>query len=385
MSDTDPQQGPLTLLSRLGEQHENAADFAYQHIVSRIREARESVEVHMYVWRSDAVGHWVGESLLEAAERGVKIKIIKDRGAVLFESQESNRKSFFCTPRNHFERLLQRGIGFTFLDSYREDDWDDDLGGKLIKHPNVEFCWVTCTHTKYYCIDERYLITGSLNLEERHRGYHDMMVEVSGEEPIRQFRCVQKGLRHDVGEGNRLGLSVLFNDPLRSNFMIKPTVLELINSARSCIYIEVAYLGDGDVTAALIDAGRRGVRLSILFSEKSNVGNEVNYTVLQELMKRVHVANIDVKLSSKMIHSKLMIIDHSKVLVGSANFSIFSMQRAGELCLLTDDQELVLQVEGVIGERWQMGNPFVCMEGLPRFSSWLASLQQWHQRLSRHQ
>ena len=32
----------------------------------------------MYVWRSDEAGNRVGEAVLEAAERGVKIKIIKE-------------------------------------------------------------------------------------------------------------------------------------------------------------------------------------------------------------------------------------------------------------------------------------------------------------------
>ena len=52
----------------------------------------------MYVWRSDVIGNAIGEALLAAAERGVRIRILKDTGAFLYERSEMNRKSFFNKP-----------------------------------------------------------------------------------------------------------------------------------------------------------------------------------------------------------------------------------------------------------------------------------------------
>lgn len=376
----------LTLLSRVGEQSGDAADMAYQHILHRIKDAQVSVEVFMYVWRADAVGHLMGRVIIEAADRGVKVKIFKDRGALLFESQESNRKPFFRTPCSRLKRIVQRGVGMTFPQSYIEDDWNQDLGDRLIDHPNVEFLWVSPTHTKYYCIDEIYLITGSLNLEDRHRGYHDVMVEVAGARAVQHFRRDEQGVSQS-GDGScqlaEGSLQVLCNDPQRKHFAIKPAVLGLIKKAQVSIHIEMAYVGDEEVTGALIDAGQRGVRLSILFSAKSNIGNDVNFYVLRQLMQQ---ADIDVRLSSKMIHSKVMVVDDEKVLMGSANFSIFSMQRAGEMSLLIDrDMEFIRQINAVLSERWELGVGIEHDRELPKFWRTLAVLQQWHQRTSNHQ
>jgi cardiolipin synthase len=383
MKGADPLIPSLTLLSQVGAQDGDAAEMPYQHIIKRIRQAQQSVEVHMYVWRDDRVGNWVGQALYEAAERGVKVKIFKDSGAVLFESQESNRKPFFETPRDWGKRLMQWGIGFTFPNSRVRDDWGQDLGRKLRQHPHVELVWVAPTHTKYYCIDERYLITGSLNLEDRHRGYHDVMVELSGETSIQHFRQTQnnseklKGVI--VGQGR---LHVLWNEPEREKFLIKSTVLRLIHNAQKTIHLEMAYVGDDEVTQALIDAGNRGVEIRILFSKKSNIGNDVNYHVLQHLMK---MAPVSVRLSSKMIHSKIMVVDENSILLGSANFSVFSMQRAGELCLLSegviDFNRVVLDI---LNERWSSGVQVHDVRQLPHYWKTLACLQQWYQRVSRH-
>lgn len=381
-SNHDPHDSPHGQMTRLltcpGEQSEDAADFAYRHIVRRIERSERSVEVFMYVWRADTVGHWIGQALLAAADRGVKVRIFKDRGAVLFESQESNRKSFFKTPRGLSKRVLQRGIGWTLPDSHVSDHWDQQLGDQLLQHQNVEFHWVSPTHTKYYCIDEKYLITGSLNLEDRHRGYHDVMVEVRGEDQVHNFRVMQKAPDLDLA---CVGCKVVLNDPGRGQFLIKPAVLDMIGRARTSIHIEMAYLGDEDVTKALIRADQRGVKLSILFSEKSNIGNDINYHVLKRLMKNT---GIKVRLSSKMIHSKVMVVDRREVLLGSANFSVFSLQRAGELCLQLEGLSVINDLNRVLGERYQLGRRVDCIQDLPHYWRTLAKLQQWHQQVSRH-
>ena len=369
----------ISLLSHPDDQAGDAAEFAYQHIQRRIRDARESIEVHMYVWRADAVGHLIGEALLSAADRGVRVRILKDSGAALFETQESNRKPFFPTERPFFKRIMHQLIGWTLPDSFRNDDWNQSLGRALSSHPNVSFEWVSPTHTKYYCIDERFLITGSLNLEDRHRGYHDVMVEVTGEKAVRAFRAAQSDplLEERVGT-----LQILLNDPPEDVFGIKDAAISMIEKAQDSIHIEMAYIGDEDITRALVDAAGRGVRLSILFSAEANIGNDINFHTLRHLM--IH-SGIEVRLSDKMIHSKLMSVDGRSVLMGSANFSIFSMQRAGELCLRIDDDDVFIgQMHAVLAERWRLGRPVNSVGELPRHRRLLAALQQWHQRMSTH-
>lgn len=367
----------IELLSLPGTQGGDAADHAYRRIIQRIGAAERSLEIFLYVWRADAVGHLIGRAVWEAAERGVRVTIFKDSGAVLFESQESNRKSFFPARRSVGQRIQQRIAGLTFPDSRVEDDWTDELGRDLRGHPNVDFRWVSATHTKYYCIDERFLITGSLNLEDRHRDYHDVMVEITGEEAVRRFRDSEK-----TGRAEGEGMAILRNDPVADRFTIKPEILRLIENAREALHIEMAYLGDDKVTEALVAADSRGVAITLLFSRKANIGNDVNYAVLVDLMER---SGIRVRLSDKMIHSKVMVVDGRRVLLGSANFSVFSLERAGELNLLVEENPVFVdRLSTILAERWDLGEAVESIEALPPYSRLLAALQQWHQRRSQH-
>ncbi|NWK56361.1 phosphatidylserine/phosphatidylglycerophosphate/cardiolipin synthase family protein [Verrucomicrobiaceae bacterium N1E253] len=377
MDDESTEQG-IRLLSQSGYQSGDAADFAYRRIERCLDAARHSIEIHMYVWRADDVGHQIGRAVLRAADRGVRVKIMKDRGAVLYESQESNRKPFFPTPRSWGKRLYQRGLGMTFPRTWVQDDWDQSLGLRLMQHPKVDFVWVSPTHTKYYCIDERCLITGSLNLEDRHRNYHDVMMEIRGERRVEQFRHAQQCSGQDQAS---VGFTVLMNDPDRGRFEIKAKLLELVRLAKRSLHIEMAYLGDPDVTEVLVAAAQRGVHVTILFSEKANIGNDGNYHVLNQLMKS---ALVEVRMSSKMIHSKVMVIDGKRALFGSANFSVFSLQRAGELSFLLDGSDAVDSLNEVLMERWSLGRPVVRRSEVSGYWKGMACLQHWYQQLGRH-
>jgi DNA-directed RNA polymerase subunit alpha len=66
----------------------------------------------------------------------------------------------------------------TFPDTWRPDGYDGRLGERLLNHPNGQVKWVRHTHSKYYIFDDATILTGSINLEDRHRDYFDYMVQV---------------------------------------------------------------------------------------------------------------------------------------------------------------------------------------------------------------
>ncbi len=113
------------------------ADPTFDLVVAELEKARENVEIFMYVWRSDEVGTRVGEAVLAAAERGVKVHIIKDIGAIMCEVIEMNRKPFFPRKIPLLKRIIYRIIGRTFPDTFVKDDHTQELGARLPSHPNV--------------------------------------------------------------------------------------------------------------------------------------------------------------------------------------------------------------------------------------------------------
>ncbi|MFQ5732228.1 MAG: phosphatidylserine/phosphatidylglycerophosphate/cardiolipin synthase family protein [Planctomycetaceae bacterium] len=354
----------------------DGAALTFQRVIQGIRDATQSVVIHMFVWRNDAIGNEIGREVLAAAERGVKVRIKKDVGAFMYERIEMNRKSFFNKPISAGKRLMYKLSGFTFPDTYVEDDYDDALGNRLMAHENVAIEWVDHTHTKYYIFDDRTMIIGSINIEDRHRGYRDYVVEITGRDHVERFHARNGGVAAcDPGRSIDFVLNAV--DGGRKRFEIKPAMLELIAQARQSLYLEMAYIGDPDVSRAIVAAAGRGVRVTMLFSKAANIGNDINYRSLYRICKR---ADMEVTLSDKMIHSKLMLIDGETVILGSANISVFSMQKAVELdVVVRDDPTFIATVQQTIDRRMAEGRKVESIAELAGYNRVIASLQQLHQ------
>ena len=359
---------------------ERVADPTFDLVVAELQKARESVEIFMYVWRADEAGTRTGEAVLAAAERGVKVRIIKDIGAIMCEVIEMNRKPFFPRRIPLLKRIIYKVIGRTFPDTFVEDEYNQELGALLLSHPNVTVEWINKTHTKYYVFDERLLVTGSINIEDRHQNYFDYMVALDDPELIQRLRMRMAGETPFDPERNIDFLCNIHREGEESIFEIKPEVLRCIEAARESIYVEVAYIGDPEFADALVAAARRGIRVTILFSREANIGNDVNYWAIHDLYTR---APVEVYLTDTMIHAKLLLFDDEVILTGSCNMNIFSLQKAAELDLIIRNEPgLTGAIRSLIAKRIESSNRVSSAEELTGFNRVLASLQQLHQKLN---
>ncbi len=356
----------------------DGADLTFRRVVERIGEATRSIAIHMFVWRNDAIGNQIGRAILDAAERGVKIHIKKDTDAFMYERIEMNRKSFFNLPISLRKRLMFRIRALTFPDTYVEDGYGFELGRQVMAHPNVTMEWVDHTHTKYYVFDGQAMITGSINIEDRHRTYRDYMVEIVGQGAMDRFDGRNSGA--EAYDRDR-SLDFVLNRVIdgKRQFEIKPVMLELMSQARRSLYIEMAYIGDPDVSRKIVEMAGRNVQVTILFSKAANIGNDINYRSLQRICKQ---ADVTVYLSEKMIHSKLMLIDDELAILGSANTSVFSMQKAVEMDVVVRDRPAFLDaVKETIARRVSQSSQVESVDELGNYNRVLASLQQLHQLL----
>ncbi|MBB06664.1 MAG: hypothetical protein CMN03_00140 [Roseibacillus sp.] len=359
---------------------ERVADPTFDLVVAELQKARESVEIFMYVWRADEAGTRIGEAVLAAAERGVKVRIIKDIGAIMCEVIEMNRKPFFPRRIPLLKRIIYKVIGRTFPDTFVEDEYNQELGALLLSHPNVTVEWINKTHTKYYVFDERLLVTGSINIEDRHQNYFDYMVALDDPELIQRLRMRMAGKTPFDPERNIDFLCNIHREGEESIFEIKPEVLRCIEAARESIYVEVAYIGDPEFADALVAAARRGIRVTILFSREANIGNDVNYWAIHDLYTR---APVEVYLTDTMIHAKLLLFDDEVILTGSCNMNIFSLQKAAELNLIIRREPgLTGAIRSLIAKRIESSKRVTSAEELAGFNPILAPLQQLHQKLN---
>ena len=263
---------------------EDGAGESFDTILELIGSARRKIAIHMYVWRSDEIGNRIGEALLQAAERGVRVEIIKDSSAMMYERIEMNRKSYLPREPGTKRKLWWRTIRPTFPDTFVEDEFQNGAGYRLTGHPQVKLTWTedAHTHTKYYLFDDRDLVTGSINIEDRHRGYFDYMVHLAADNLGEHFRARESG---EYDPDPEREIEFFFNQTMYSQerFEIKPRLLRMLNEAKEELHIEVAYIGDPEIDKAIIAAAHRGVDVNLLLSEKANIGNDNNYRAAQAL------------------------------------------------------------------------------------------------------
>jgi cardiolipin synthase len=359
---------------------EDGAGQTFDTVIELIRSARKKIAIHMYVWRSDVIGNRIGEALLQAAERGVQVEIIKDLSAMMYERIEMNRKSYLPREPGMKTKLWWRMIRPTFPDTFVADEFQNGAGHKLIAHPKVNLTWTenSHTHTKYYLFDERELVTGSINIEERHRGYFDYMVHLVADNLGEHFRARESG---ECDPDPEREIELFFNQTMygQKRFEIKPVLLKMLHEVKEEIHIEVAYIGDPEVNDAIIAAAHRGVNVNLLLSEKANIGNDNNYRAAQALLKS---APVNIFLTPRMIHSKMIAFDRKTVFSGSANTSIFSMCKSAELNLLIRDPGLVADFLAVADWRKAASTRVQSPDDLDGYNKPLALLQELHQKLN---
>ncbi len=99
----------------------------------------------------------------------------------------------------------------------------------------------------------------------------------------------------------------------------EPEVLSFISSASGTLDVEMYVFTYDKVAEALANASRRGVKVRVILEKRlgDNSANQRNFDYLR-------ANGVDVRWASfsyKLTHSKFLVADRKRVLVGSINFS----------------------------------------------------------------
>ncbi len=315
---------------------------AFNQIIKRIRKAKKSIFINMFIWRDDKIGNIIARELLDSANKGVKITISKDMLGVVFERAEEKKQSFFHKDFNLFFWFKYKLIDFFYYtpgESSSSKQKFNELAHSLLNHKNifVEKDCVKKDHSKYYIFDDEILILGGMNIEDRTvyhdvRGvlWNDYMVEFNGKRFVRELNLGFKGRKFR----NECGVDFVFNTTKYiKRFEIKNVILKLLSSAKKNVDVQMAYFGDKDISNMIVEIANKGVKVSIILPKKSNLQNDLNFKVLKDILARAE-GNVKVFLCKNMIHSKMVVVDDNTVLLGSANFSKQTMNKLSELDVL---------------------------------------------------
>ncbi len=126
------------------------------------------------------------------------------------------------------------------------------------------------------------------------------------------------------------------------------SVLSVINGAKHTLAVEDEEMDDPAVTAALAAAARRGVHVTITMTADSEWDGA--FTELAHAGAHVHLYPDD--SSALYIHAKAIVADAGRsgqrVLVGSQNFSVASLDYNRELGILTSNKSIVAAIAATL-------------------------------------
>jgi cardiolipin synthase len=133
--------------------------------------------------------------------------------------------------------------------------------------------------------------------------------------------------------------------------------LALMDAARTSLTVEMAYFGDRRFTAALARAVQRGVHVKLVTADQADVLGATNRAALDMLMRLTGAPeNLEIVLLPRMVHSKVVVIDHRWSDVGSANFTALSHGVYDEINLYADSEPFARALEDEVGRHGEDGH-----------------------------
>ena len=320
-------------------------DEAYPKMLAAIDGARISVALSSYIFRADAAGTRFIEALIRAHQRGVAVRVIIDGiGGGYFLSRA-------------YRRLRRAGVSVArFLHS--------PLPWRM---PVLNLR----SHKKLLVVDGRIAFTGGLNIADenvlRDRPRHPVqdlhfffdgpvVAQLSEAFATDWLFVADERLSGDAwfprleahgGGAVRAVISGPDQDLEKIEFMI----LEAIACARQSIKIMTPYfLPDDGVMTALALAAMRGIAVDVITPERGN------HPIL-EWAARAHIAPlIDAgcrlwRNPPPFNHAKLMTVDGSWCLIGSANWDMRSFRLNFELNMEVYHSDLVGQIDALMAAK----------------------------------
>ncbi|MCH9681806.1 MAG: hypothetical protein K0V04_10265, partial [Deltaproteobacteria bacterium] len=226
-------------------------------------------------------------------------------------------------------------------------------------------------HNKFFVTDSRFVWTGSTNVSDTGTGgYNANLVTVLDSRRvaagyIREFdQMYENGRFHDdkrstgalhVGVGSS-EVELLFSP---QDSPIRERVRPLIKNASESIDVAVFYLTHKHLTADLIAAHLRGVKVRVIIDATA----ATNGFTKHELLRAVGIP-VKVEAWGGKMHMKSAVIDGQTLITGSMNWTSAGDDTNDENVVIVHDEALAAQygeffdqLWSDIDDRWQAANP----------------------------
>lgn len=307
----------------------------FSRLIAAIDSATHSVYLETYIYAADATGRRFSDALQRAAKRGVAVRLLLDG----YGSAE--------LPQQWVDEMLAADIEVLWF-------------RKEVGHFSFRRYHLRRLHRKLALVDERIAFVSGINIcddfpdgkiaaprldysvevqggtvRHIHASMHRLWMLVSWT----NFRRQREHAKPQAAHGHTAQHKVVFlvRDNLRHRRDIERAYLKAIVAAQREIIIANAYFLPGlRLRRALLDAARRGVRVSLLL--QGRVEYRLQHYATLALYDELLTAGVKIyQYHISFLHAKVAVVDGYWATVGSSNIDPFSLWLAREANLEVRD------------------------------------------------
>jgi cardiolipin synthase len=302
-----------------------------------IGQARDTLELEIYIFADDDAGRAVLETLVAAAVRGVRVRVLVDAfGSVTLADS-------FWNP------LRGAGGEVRWFNPFR-------LGRFAIRN-----------HRKLLVCDEAVGFVGGFNISLDYagdgvtRGWRDLGLEIRGpvvalfrqafesswnNAELKHSRIPQLRRSRSRAALQQQQCDLLLSGPGRNSNFIQRQLLNDLRRAREVDIMVAYFVPTRRLRRALIRVTRRGGRVRMVFAGRSDV--PLAQFAARSFYRRLLRAGVEIwEYQPQILHAKIIVIN-DVVYVGSANLDTRSLQINYELMLRVKEEPLAAEGRRII-------------------------------------
>jgi len=316
-----------------------AADM-YRDLFDEIRKAKYFVHIQFYIYMDDKVGSDLRDLLFEKVKEGVEVRLMYD-DVGSWEAKNS-----------FFKKMVQGGI---------------KIGSFLkVKLPLLTSRVNYRNHRKVVVIDGRVGFMGGMNIANRYLDginggiWRDCHFKLEGKaihglqtsfvidwySATNEFLSSKKYFPIIEPKGNTQ-MQIVTSGPTGEYKEIHQGIFQAITNAKKYVYIQTPYfIPTEDLMLAIQTAALSGVEVRLMLPEKSDT--VFVHIATKSYIKDVLKSNVKVDFfKNGFIHSKLIIIDDTLTIVGSANMDVRSFEHNFEINAFVYDEKTALEAKNI--------------------------------------
>ena len=209
------------------------------------------------------------------------------------------------------------------LRRFREEKLVDRIFELKGPHPYQSFARILETVLNQQCRERHYAACTS-----------ELRFGVNSENGKRIANWIEESCAHPIPVQNRVAqqpANLLFRGGVSS---IEDQIIEWIQNSKKTIRVSSHILNDSDISAALIQASKRGVGIDILVGTES----EGKWALYQDEHFKIHYRTRE---TGRISHAKFMLFDDDLAVWGTGNFTRTAMDNPWELFLATKESRFL--------------------------------------------